>query len=470
MHFGRLEHLFRTLRFRLTFWNTGMILVLLLGTLVGLRVGLRWTLQRDLDAMLSADADEAQLLVARHGKDLEPIAEELERKALTHTRRMWFARLFDSDGRVLWATNSVPDLPPPPLQAAERGPVDLGEYRLTQRVVGQPERPDVVVRVGCTRRTLDEDVLRLSGMLVVAGLVILLVAPLGGFFLAGRATRPLRVILDTTARLRPDRLVERLPLRGSGDELDRLSATINGLLDRLAVHLGRQREFVANAAHELRSPLAAMRTTVEVALAHDRKPEEYRDVLADLAEGCTALGGLVNQLLLLAEGDAGMLPAATVTRLDRLTARSAEMFRGVAETRGITLQVGELAAAPVRGTDTHLREVVNNLLDNALKFTPAGGTVTLSLQRLEGEGGPGRARLQVCDTGCGIAAADLPHVFDRFFRADKSRRREGVGGNGLGLSICQAIVTSCGGRIDLASHEGAGTTATVVMPLADGPG
>jgi signal transduction histidine kinase len=464
MHFGPLEQLFRTLRFRLTFWNTGMILVLLLGTLVGLRVGLRWTLERDLNATLSADADEAQLLVARYWPDLKPIAEDLERKARTHQRRVWFARLLDAGGRLQWCTESSPDVVPPPLAAVEPGPLDVGEYRLTQRKVQRPEAADVVVRVGCSRRTVEEDISRVSGMLLVAGLVILLVAPLGGFFLAGRATRPLRVILATTARLRPDRLVERLPLRGTSDELDRLSGTINGLLDRLADHLGRQREFVANAAHELRSPLAAMRTTVDVALAHDRKAEEYREVLGDLAEECTALGNLINHLLLLAEGDAGLLPSAGVTRLDRLAARSAEMFRGVAETRGIALEVGDLAEAPVRGTDTHLREVINNLLDNALKFTPAGGKVTLSVKRVEDASGR-RALLEVSDTGCGIAAADLAHVFDRFYRADKSRRREAAGGYGLGLSICQAIVTSCGGRIDLSSREGAGTTATVVFPL-----
>src|SRR5262249_34027846 len=133
------------------------------------------------------------------------------------------------------------------------------------------------------------------------------VAPLLGYFLARRATRPIATILATTERLRPHHLDERLPVGGTGGELDRLCATINGVLDRIADHLRGQGDFVANAAHELRSPLAALRTTIEVALDRDRTADEYRELLEDLAEGCAGLGALVNQLLLLAEGDAGML-------------------------------------------------------------------------------------------------------------------------------------------------------------------
>lgn len=465
MRFGALENSFRTLRFRLTFWNTSMILVLLTVTLVGLRVGLRWMLQRDLDAVLSDDVVEVQQIVERHWPDLGPIAEELNRKAVTHSGRTWFARILGQDGTIRWASTNTPDLPPPPVHEPGTRPFDLGDYRLAERRVPRPDGT-LVVRVGSSRSEMDENLVRLSEMLLVAAIVILVVAPLGGYWLAGRATRPLAGIHQTAARLRPDHLVERLPLRGSGDELDQLSATINGLLDRLAEHLQRQREFVANAAHELRSPLAAMRTSVDVALAHDRAAEEYRDLLGDLAEECSSLGGLINNLLLLAEGDSGLLPANTESDLAHVASRAADMFGGVAEQRGIELVVGPLMGAPVFGCDMHLREVVHNLLDNALKFTPAGGRVELKVERDRGPG-KGWARLQVRDTGCGIPAANLPHVFDRFYRGDKARCREAGRGTGLGLSICQSIVTACGGRITLDSQEGKGTTATVLLPLAD---
>jgi signal transduction histidine kinase len=466
MRFGRVEHVFRTLRFRLTAWNTGMILVLVLATLAGLRGGLRWMLERELDATLTEDVAEAQLVVARYWPDEGPVAELLERKAYTHAQRGWYARLLDEGGKVLWQTENAPGSVPPVGSAEQPGPFDAGEYRLAQWTLRRPARAPLLVQVSCSRAAVDADVRRLTDVLLVAGVMTLVLAPLGGFWLAGRATRPLDDVLRSAARLRPDRLVERLPLRGSGDELDRLAATVNGLLDRLADHVRRQREFVANAAHELRSPLAAMGTAVDVALAHDRPAEEYRELLADLAEQCAALGGLVNHLLLLAEGEAGPAAAGPPARLDKLAARAADMFRGVAEVRGIALDVGPLEQAEVRGSEAHLREVIHNLLDNALKFTPDGGRVALGVVRAPGPGA-GWARLTVRDSGAGIPEADLPHVFERFYRADKSRHRGGAGGTGLGLSICHAIVTACGGTIALDSREGAGTTATALLPLAE---
>jgi heavy metal sensor kinase len=472
MPFGPLERRLQTLRFRLTFWNTAAIILVVLATLFGLREGLRWTLLRELDSRLSEDVQEVRMMLERYYPDSEQVRDELERKARSHSQRRWYARIFTADGVVLLASTTGPDVAMPALRAVPKQPFTVADYRLVQRTVRLPggDRPELVVRVGSSLAEIDEDVLRLTEMILVAAGVIVVVAPVSGYWLAGRATRPLGTILRTTARLRPDRLVERLPLRGSGDELDRLSATINGLLDRLADHLARQRDFVANAAHELRSPLAAMRTSLEVALEHDRSPEEYRELLADVVEECTGLGKLVNQLLLLAEGDAGLLQAGGGSaRLDRLAARSVEMFQGIAEQRGVELHADALAPAAVRGNEAHLRQVVHNLIDNALKFTPPGGRVLVAVST---RAAAGQAVLRVSDAGSGIAPEDLPHVFERFYRADKARCREQpTGGTGLGLSICQAIVTACGGHLAVESKLGHGTAVTAVLPLApDGPG
>jgi heavy metal sensor kinase len=465
MPFGPLERRLHTLRFRLTFWNTCAIILVVLATLFGLREGLRWTLLRELDALLAEDVQEVKMALERYYPDSEQLADELERKAKSHSQRRWFARIFTADGAVLLAGTSAPDVEVPAVPPKQ--PFTVENYRLVQRRIRLygASGPEFVVRVGSSLAENDEDVLRLTEMILVAAAVIVVVAPLSGYFLAGRATRPLDTILRTTARLRPDRLVERLPLRGSGDELDRLSATINGLLDRLADHLARQRDFVANAAHELRSPLAAMRTSLEVALDHDRTPEEYRELLADVVEECAGLGKLVNQLLLLAEGDAGLLQAGGGSaRLDRLAARSVEMFQGIAEQRGVELHADALAPAAVRGNEAHLRQVVHNLIDNALKFTPPGGRVLVTVSARPAAG---QAVLRVSDTGGGIAPEDLPHVFERFYRADKARRRaQPSGGTGLGLSICHAIVTAYGGQLGVESKLGHGTAVTAALPLA----
>jgi signal transduction histidine kinase len=321
----------------------------------------------------------------------------------------------------------------------------------------------LVLRVGCSEDFVTADVDNLTRIAGIAALAVVVVAPWSGYWLAGRATRPLATIARTAARISPGTatMAERVPLRGTGDELDRLAETFNRLLDRLAEHLEGQRAFVANAAHELRSPLAALRASAEVALGRELAPEDYRERLADIVESCDALVGLVNQLLLLAEGEAGMVGTQSPVALDRLAAKVVEMFSGIAESREVTLEARSTGPVLVPGNEIHLRQVISNLVDNALKFTPAGGTV-----EVEVTAGPGEALLRVRDTGSGIAAADLPHVFERFYRADRARQRSaGGGGFGLGLSICHALVTAHGGQIALASQAGRGTTVTVTLAL-----
>jgi heavy metal sensor kinase len=468
MRFGPVKHLFRTLRFRLTFWNTIVILVLVSAALWGVREGLRWTLLTELDRELAEDVEEVRLNIESYYPNWEQIGKELKPKVISHRERQWYVRVFSTDGALLWASASAPELNMPMVQAVRPGPYNRGSFRLLQKPLppgkAPTKSPAMVVRVGTSRDAVDEDVWRMTKMILLAFGFIVVAAPLSGYWLAGQATSPLATILHTTARLHPDNLSERLPLRGSGDELDQLSATMNGMLDRLAAHLEQQRAFVANAAHELRSPLAAMRTAVEVTLERERTDQEYRDLLADLVEQCSALANLINHLLLLAEGDAGLLHADTEVRLDQMAAWAADMFHGIAEQRGLELRAKVSGPVSVRANNVHLREVVLNLIDNALKFTPTPGGVTVEVSAPPRSG---RAELRVSDTGIGIAPQDLPKVFERFYRADKSRQRDHpTGGNGLGLSICQAIVRAYGGDIAIASTVGEGTTVTVSLPAA----
>ena len=259
---------------------------------------------------------------------------------------------------------------------------------------------------------------------------------------------------------------ERLPIRGTQDELDQLSLTINHFLDLLGDYLERNREFVANAAHELRSPLAAVQSSVEVTLNSDR-----------IGRGVSG-PALRNRRSVRPVAGAGQSAAAVGRNRRRPVSRwkpapcastswcekSIDMFRGAAEERGIEL-VGRRAAnaITVEGDGDRLRQVVNNLIDNSLKFTPRGGQVLRHAP-------PRSPRTTswcctVADTGMGISPADLPHVFERFYRGDKSRQREDLThGNGLGLSICQSIVMAHGGTIRVESNPGRGTTFIVCLP------
>lgn len=280
--------------------------------------------------------------------------------------------------------------------------------------------------------------------------------------LARRATEPMRQIIATTQRLRPSRLRERLTIRGTGDELDQLSAEINHFLDQIAGYLERHREFIGNAAHELRSPLTAIQTSVDVALNKERSPEEYQELLYTLSEECERLRVLVNQLLAVAENDAvGLERPTTPVRLDEVVQKSLEVFAALAEDRQIELQAEIEPSVMAPGDAARLRQVVNNLLDNALKFTDAGGRVTVNLYC---DTAQERAVLTVRDTGIGIPREELPRVFDRFYQVDKSHNRDGAHGNGLGLSIVESIVQLHGGVVEVESDLGCGALFRVKLP------
>ena len=316
---------------------------------------------------------------------------------------------------------------------------------------------------------MNADIARLDRFVVLCACGVLVVAPLCGYWLAGRATQPLAEIIQTTARLRPSYLHERLAIRGTGDELDRLSETLNRLLDRIGSYLQEHRDFLANSAHELRTPLAAIRSSIEVALAGGRTSEEYEELLTEIIEESGSLELLVNQLLLLSETEAERLKVVKQRiQFDELVEKAIDMFGGVAEFRDIKLACPALPSAIVHGNQQHLRQVIYNLLDNALKFTPAGGRVTVQLRI---DAARDTVVFSVSDSGPGIPEGDLPHVFDRFFQGHRPRTGPSEKrGTGLGLSICQAIVQAHDGTIEVASQVGHGTRFTVCLPRGDDRG
>jgi signal transduction histidine kinase len=465
MRFEHLRTIFRSLRFRLSAWNTAAVLLIVIVTLVGVREALRYTLVRENDLLLLDDAYEVVLSVERFHPNLGEIYNEMDRKARGHADRSLFVQLLSADGEVMSSSGNPPPLDTLPRVVADRPTLSsIDDYRIAQRLITRDGLPAYTVRVGMSLGMIDTDLATLTRLMLAAGAALLFIAPLSGYFLAGRATRPLGRIISTAARLRPSHMEERLPIRGTQDELDQLSMTINRFLDLLRDYLERNREFVANAAHELRSPLAAVQSSVEVTLNSDRTVEEYQDMLGEIADQCGQLRVLVNQLLLLAENDAArsqikMRPVS----LDHLVEKSVEMFRGVAEERGVQLVSNLDPEVMIEGDADRLRQVVNNLVDNSLKFTPSGGQVLVTLV----EDVPGRrAILKVSDTGLGIAEGDLPHVFERFYRGDKSRQHQDqTAGNGLGLSICSSIVSAHNGTIRVESREGKGAVFIVTLPI-----
>lgn len=464
MLFERIETFFSSLRFRLSAWNTAAVLLIVVVTLLALREALRFSLLQENDLLLMDDAYEVVLAVEGLYPSLDQIEKEMERKVIGHVDRELFVQLLDENGRLIASRGKPPDLANVTLPRGDNPQLlAIRHYRMVQRVITKPGLPRYIVRVGASTTMVTNEIAKLTRLMAGASVVILFVAPLSGYFLAGRATRPLGRILATAARLGPRHMEERLPIRGTQDELDQLSHTINRFLDLLRDYLDRNREFVANAAHALRSPLAAIQSSVEVTLNSDRSVEEYQDMLGEVADQCGHLRILVNQLLLLAETDAARFPMeASSVSFDHLVLKSVEMFGGVADEQGVELSADVSEPITVEGDGGRLRQVVSNLIDNSLKFTPRGGQIRVTLRR---DPPQGQMVLTVADTGTGISPKDLPHVFERFYRGDKSRQRQDLAhGNGLGLSICQSIVLAHGGSIGVDSNLGRGTTFTVCLP------
>ena len=457
---------FRSLKVRLTLWNTLVVLIAVVIALVAVREGLRFYLLLETDTTLDAEVQELLLAIEAFHPDREQIVAEMERKAEGHRERGWHIRWLAEERReTLWASELAPPQPLQLLIGSSGGHNVWGsaEYRSIERQLNQPGLPRYFIRVGTPIKFISEDVERLTRILAPVGFAIFLLAPLGGLLMAGRAVEPLQQIIRTTERLRPSHLNERLRVRGVGDELDQLATKINTFLDQIADHLEKNREFVANAAHELRSPLAAIQSSIEVTLKKSRTADEYEEMLFQLNDECRHLGQLVNQLLQLAQSEAG---GADLRRepvsLSELIDKTVEMFGPVAEERNVMLRTDGVESLSVTGNPSQLRQLLTNLVDNAIKFTPADGSVVIGLKRA---GDSKFVALTVSDTGIGIPPDSIPRVFDRFYQVEKARQRgDEMRGNGLGLSICQSIVLAHKGTMTVESRLGQGTTFTVLLP------
>ena len=244
------------------------------------------------------------------------------------------------------------------------------------------------------------------------------------------------------------------------DELGRLAATLNAMIGRLEKAFQRQKQFTSDASHELRAPLAVIEAESSLALQKERPPSDYRQSLETISQESKQMSSLIEQLLTLARADAGKEQwNFTDVNLGRAITNLSADVEVLCQEKGLSCQLGQIQDLVVKGDAARLRELFMNLLDNAIRYTPAPGTVSVSLHR-EGE----MAIVAIKDTGVGIAAEDMPFIFERFYRVDKARSRA-QGGTGLGLAICRYIAEAHGGKIEVESQVGVGSTFSVWLPL-----
>ena len=379
-----------------------------------------------------------------------------------------YAQLLDATGAVLDATRPLgrtPLLDADELRRARAGPVFFDRPAVPgldepSRILATPlerEGRPVVLVVGHTREERAEALGGLRNELLIAGPVALVLATLAGYLLAGLSLRPVESMRRRAEEISAETPGERLPVPKTHDEVQRLAETLNEMLARLEAALDRERDFVADAGHELRTPLALLRTELELALRHAESADDLRRAVRSSSDEVSRLAQLAEDLLVLARSDRGQLPL----RLEALDA--SELFSSVtnrfdwrAQEAERPLRATVADVPPVRGDRIRLEQALGNLVDNALRY--GAGEV-----RLEAGLANGAVELLVTDEGEGFPAALLPRAFDRFARADDARSS---GGAGLGLAIVEAIAHAHGGTVRASNRTGGGSTVSLSLPVA----
>ncbi len=451
------------LRWQLTAWYATSLVVLLLifcgliDALMHERLLARTDFELDeelhelvLEINLAQDREElARQLALRFGEhktfEFLILAEDGER--IFQSRRLGGATVpdpaeFSSDG----------------IHSASAQLSEMGDTRIAAQRIATPLGP-MTVRVLMPLGLYLAELRDLRWLMLAVGPLMALVSLVGGYWLARRSLAPVDRMTQAAARITAQQLDERLDVVNPHDELGRLATTFNGLLDRLEKSFAELRNFTADAAHEFRTPLAVMRTTLEVALHSPRSATYYENCLQELVEEIERLTSLSNQLLLLAREDAGLSDdAAEPIDLGTLVEGVSNDLEPLAQEKSLVVDCQTPAEIVVAGERQPLRRVFLNLLQNALNASPVGGEIQLRLAVDDH-----RATVTILDSGPGIAAEHLPHIFERFYRIDPSRSRE-TGGTGLGLAICRAVIVRHGGSIHITSRLAQGTVVSVMLP------
>ncbi len=442
-----------SIRLRLTIWYAAVLLAGLVVFGAVLWLGLKHRLLAEVDAQLDQEIDGMRTVLVVEGsamtrqqmqKELAEFAREIRDGA--------FIQLHDDAGATVLPFPDRPLLPPDSTSDQPQFRTETWNghtYRLlTGRLEYQGQTYHALVA-----SPLDEvqgTLAKLLNLLLLMIPAVLAAACLGGYWISRRALDPVDDITRVAKSISVHNLSERLAVPQTGDELQRMSETWNQVLERLDNAVMRIRKFTADASHELRTPVALIRATAELALRRDRDAAEYRQALHEIEQEAEAMTSLTESLLTLARDDAGGLELAlSATDLNLVVEEAVRQNQSLAQAKGISLQaVPAVQPATAMANEAGIRRVLFILIDNALKHTPKGGAVTASVEP-RGES----VVLAVKDNGEGIATSALPHIFERFYRADSARGGEGAG---LGLSIAQAIAKAHGSVIEAHSKPGEG--------------
>jgi heavy metal sensor kinase len=482
-----------SVRVRLTLWYTGVLALVLIGlSLLTYFIFWRSTLQRT-DVSLSELSEAFLTTLDAEVKDQSgPNSLKLAGQvAITeHRFRDHVFAIFDATGNMVVSSQDVPPAAPDTGSVTGRALsshsflVFLDASSRTERLFGEVKGGEdgyrgfarhfssagktytlVILQSLHAQQEMLEEITSTFAWVIPIAIVL---ASVGGYFLARKSLAPVVAMSSQAGRIGAANLHERLAVQNDRDELGHLALSFNSLLDRLSESFERQRRFMADASHELRTPVAILRGEAEVALSQQtRSPDEYRESLGVLHHEAERLTHIVEDLFTLTRADAGQYPLQPRDfYLDELVGECVHSARTLALAKKISLNFEEASESPIHADESLLRRMILNLLDNAIKYTSESGRVTVTCRRAGEE-----YVLSIMDTGGGIPAELQPRIFERFFRADKARSRaeNDGGGAGLGLSISRWIAEAHHGRLELTRSDSIGSTFTAYLPAAPFP-
>ena len=448
-----------SLRVRITAWYLAFFSLLFAGFGIFLYRVLAAGLEKHLDESLISQVDTAAALFEDEFAELHDVHHAADEAASEVKNVAGFIAVLQGRRAIGARSPAIPEgLVSAVAEAVPKRIVVLPGARAATHPVTLPDGSYVVVSYA-RLDSIAESLLLVRRVLLFALPALLAIAALGGYWLATRNLAPLESMAAQARRISSSNLDARLEIGDAAEELAVLSASFNELLGRLDQSFESMRRFTADASHELRTPLSVIRGEADLALAANRSPAEYREALAVIHDESRRLSVLVEDLLNLARADAGRLMLQVQEfYFNDLVADCCRRAQAAAAARGVELECKATGDLPFRGDEELLGRLIGNLVDNAIRYTPRAGKVTVSI-----EAESGGVRLRVSDTGIGIPAEDAAHVFERFYRADPARTRADRG-FGLGLSIVKWIAESHHGSVELDSKPAAGSTFTVTLP------
>jgi heavy metal sensor kinase len=467
MSLKRLSSLRHSLALRLTLWYAGIFLVSAGIAFAFFYYLITSTIRGRTDQDLLAEVRSFSSVML--GQGIEAVKRQAVLESQAAGEKKIFIQLVYPDGRVFSSSNmsyfhNIPVATEAisrmldqgePLFATVSSPDRSHEIRVVYALLG----PGLIVHLGQAMDDLTRIIDAFQRTFVAIMAVLFILAAVIGWFMARRALAGVENVTRTARRISGSSLTERVPVTGREDEIDQLAVTFNQMLDRIQTLVSGIKEMTDNIAHDLKSPITRIRGEAELTLVGSGSREEYEAAAASAIEECDRLIEMINTMLFISRTEAGVTqPERAEMDIAALVRDACRLFKAPAEEKGITLDGRGPERLALSGDIRLLQRMIGNLLDNAIKYTRANGRVDVAVRSQAG----GRVEIEVRDTGPGISATDLPHVFERFYRGDPSRSLTGAG---LGLSFARAVARAHGGEITAASSPGDGSTFTVTLPV-----